>query len=435
MSVVDVRKTNRRALVMFVTILILFSGLGGGLLVFQQHQVLSNQALRDLDNDLFALAELAADSLLRSDYASVQRMLGHWADNHPAVRLIKATTPNGFELAHFERTSSSSTAVTRRKEVAVEGRLLATFEVTQDAAGSGGRIILLSYQFFAASVLFVSLLGWLLWLTLQRTALHPLAHEIARRERTEVELRRRSRELEMANRELDAFCYSISHDLRAPLRAIDGFSQVVLEDYGSTLDAEGQKHLQRVCAATQRLGGLIDDLLRLSRYALQALVPQDVDLSSFAQQFAEQRCAAEPSRQVLFDITPNLRVQGDPQLLRVVIHNLLDNAWKFSSGKTPAHIEFGMLTQPDQQVFFVRDNGVGFDMKYAEKLFGAFQRMHKQTEFPGSGIGLALVQRILTRHGGDIRAEAIPGQGAVFYFTLKSDATSSLKRPVSPAPD
>jgi len=422
MSVVGVHATNSRALAVFVAVLILFAGLGGGLLVFQQRQVFADQAQRDLENDIFVLGELAADALLRSDYASVERMLGHWAENHPAVRLLKATTPNGFELAHFERPTDTSAAVSSRKEVVFEGRTLATLEIVEDEAKLGGEIVFLSYQFFAASILFVSLLGWLLWLTLQRTALRPLEDEIKRRERTEVELRRRTQELEAVNSELDAFCYSISHDLRAPLRAIDGFSQVVLEDYSDKLDAQGRQYLQRVCAATQRLGYLIDDLLRLSRYALQELVPQDVDLSSLAQQFAEQRSAAMPSRQVTFTIVPNLHVRGDPQLIRAVMHNLLDNAWKFSGGKSPAIIEFGMMERDRQRLFFVRDNGAGFDMKYAAKLFGAFQRMHKQTEFPGSGIGLALVKRILNRHGGDIWAESAPGQGAVFYFTLKGDA-------------
>jgi len=422
MSVVGVHATNRRALVVFVAVLILFAGLGGVLLVFQQRQVLADHALRDLDNDIFVLGELAADALLRSDYASVERMLGHWASNHPEVRLLSAAMPNGFELAHFERPENHSTAFSRRKEIVFEGRKLATVTVVQEEVPISGQIALLSYQFFAASIVFVSLLGWLLWLTLQRTALRPLEDEIKRRERTELELRGRTQELEAANKELDAFCYSISHDLRAPLRAIDGFSQMVLEDYRDKLDAQGQNYLQRVCVATQRLGQLIDDLLRLSRFALQELVPIDVDLSALAQQFAEQRSTADPSRMVTFNIAAKLHAWGDPQLLQVVMHNLLDNAWKFSSGKSPAHIEFGMLLRDGQRIFFVRDNGAGFDMQYAAKLFGAFQRMHKQTEFPGSGIGLALVKRILNRHGGDIRAEAAPGQGAVFYFTLKGDA-------------
>jgi len=426
MPVVSVHATNRRALVVFVIVLMLFAGLGGGLLVFQQRQVLADQLQRELDHDIFALGELAADALLRSDYVSVERMLGHWAENHPNVRLIRATTPNGFELAHFARPADASAMVSRRNDVVFEGRKLATFEIARDEATHGEPIFLLSYQFFAVSIFFVALLGWLLWLTLQRTALRPLEDEIKRRERTELELRRRTLELEAANRELDAFCYSISHDLRAPLRAIDGFSQVVLEDYRDKLDAQGQSHLQRVCAATQRLGNLIDDLLRLSRYALQELVPQDVDLSALAQTFAEQRSTSEPLRQVTFNIAPHLHAWGDPQLVRVVINNLLDNAWKFSAGKFPALIEFGMLERGGQRVFFVRDNGAGFDMQYATKLFGAFQRMHKQTEFPGSGIGLALVQRILNRHGGEIRAEATPGQGAMFYFTLKVTRQSDV---------
>ncbi len=424
MSVVGVHSTNRRAMVVFVGVLIFFSALGGALLVWQQRQALADHAVRSLDTDINALGDLAADALARSDYASVERMFGHWFDNHPRVQLMKVTTPDGAELLRFEQSPGTSVTVTRRKDILLDGRRLATIEVTQGEAKLGSEIVMLSYQFFAGAILFVSLLGWLLWLTLQRTALRPLEEEIKRREYTEFELRQRTQQLEIANKELDAFCYSISHDLRAPLRAIDGFSQVVLEDYRDKLDAQGQSHLQRICAATQRLGNLIDDLLRLSRYALQELVPKNVNLSALAQQFIEQRQAAEGSRQVACNIAPHLHARGDPQLLRVVIHNLLDNAWKFSSAKAAAVIEFGAVAQDGQQVFFVRDNGAGFDMQYATKLFGAFQRLHKQTEFPGSGIGLALVQRILNRHGGDIWAEAATGEGAVFYFTLKGDASA-----------
>lgn len=422
MSVVAVHETNRRTLIVFISVLILFAALGGGLLVLQQRQVMTDHAVRDLETDINALSELAADALLRSDYASVERMLRHWADNHSDVYFMTATMPNGFELLRFERPGSKPVDITRRKEVTVNGLRLATFEIVEGERKLGSEIEMLSVQFFAGSILFVSLLGWLLWLILQRTALRPLADEIKRRERIEIELRRRTQELEVANKELDAFCYSISHDLRAPLRAIDGFSQVMLEDYRDKLDAQGQSHLQRVCAATQRLGQLIDDLLRLSRYSLQELVPTEVDLSALAHQFAAQRSASEPQRQVVFTAAPNLSARGDPQLLRVVIQNLLDNAWKFSSGKTPSIIEFGATVQDGQQVFFVRDNGAGFDMQYSVKLFGVFQRMHKQTEFPGTGIGLALVKRILNRHNGDIWVEAIPGQGAVFYFTFKGES-------------
>jgi signal transduction histidine kinase len=419
MSVVSVHTTNRRALIVFICVLILSAGLGGGLLALQQRQIMKEHALREFDNDIDALGELAADALIRSDYASVERMLEHWSELHPEVILIKATTPSGFELAHFERPAGTTATVSRRKEVEFEGRRLVTFEFVKADTTLGVRITLLSFQFFAGAIIFVSLMGWLLWLTLQRTALRPLENEIRRREQIEFELRHRTLELETANKELDAFCYSISHDLRAPLRAIDGFSRVLAEDYRDKLDAVGQSHLQRVCTATQRLGVLIDDLLSLSRYALQELVPHDVDLSALAQQFVAQRRAAEPARQVTFNIAPNLHARGDRQLLSVVMQNLLANAWKFSSGKAPALIEFGTMERDNQQVFYVRDNGAGFDMQYAAKLFGAFQRMHKQTEFAGNGIGLALVQRILNRHGGSIRAEAVLGQGATFYFTLK----------------
>jgi signal transduction histidine kinase len=207
----------------------------------------------------------------------------------------------------------------------------------------------------------------------------------------------------------------VSHDLRAPLRAIDGFSQALAEDYGDRLDDAGKDYLARVRGAAQRMAALIDDLLELSRVARADLVRTRVDLGAMAREIAAELAQAAPERRVVFRADGDLAVSGDPRLLRVALVNLLENAWKFTRRRDEAHIELG---RDDRGALFVRDDGVGFDMAYAGKLFGAFQRLHTAADFPGTGVGLATVQRIIHRHGGRISAEASPGAGATFRFTL-----------------
>jgi signal transduction histidine kinase len=228
-------------------------------------------------------------------------------------------------------------------------------------------------------------------------------------------------ELQIANKELEAFSYSVSHDLRAPLRAIDGFSRIVLEDNTGQLDTEGRNNLGRVRAASQRMGRLIDDLLLLSRLSRSEMRRTRVDLSALARTLAEDLQKQQPDRRVEFVIEPGLTANADAGLIRVVLENLLGNAWKFTGKRDQAKIEFGRTTHEGAPAFFVRDNGVGFDMTYADKLFGAFQRLHSTADFPGTGIGLATVQRIIHRHGGRVWAESKSGQGATFYFTLSTE--------------
>lgn len=232
------------------------------------------------------------------------------------------------------------------------------------------------------------------------------------------DLRQRAAQLEAANKELEAFSYSVSHDLRAPLRSIDGFSHVLLEDYSEQLPDEGKGYLERVRAAAQRMAVLIDDLLNLSRVTRTALQPKFINLSQMVEEIARSLRESQPNRQVTFSITPDLMVEGDPRLLHIVLENLLSNAWKFTSRQAEPVIEFGQKTHAKERTFYVRDNGVGFDMAYADKLFGVFQRLHSISEFPGTGVGLATVQRIIAIHGGRIWAESAEGQGAAFYFTL-----------------
>lgn len=256
-----------------------------------------------------------------------------------------------------------------------------------------------------------------------------LAGQIAERERAEQAVRKLNAELEQrvasrtteltaVNNELEAFCYSVSHDLRAPLRAMSGFSQALAEDYGERLDDQARDYLTRIQNAGRNMGSLIDDLLTLSRLTRADLSCRQVDLSELSREVAAGLRQREPEREVTMNIEEGLTAFGDPRMLRILLENLLANAWKFTARRDSALIDVGTTSQNGTRAFFVRDDGAGFDMKYANKLFGAFQRLHSTAEFEGSGVGLATAQRIVHTHGGKVWAEGRVGQGATFYFTL-----------------
>ena len=247
--------------------------------------------------------------------------------------------------------------------------------------------------------------------------------EAANRELREAfeSLRRAKEAAEAANRELEAFSYSVSHDLRAPLRSIDGFSHALLEDYQNLLDDSGRDYLRRVRGATQRMAQLIDDLLKLSRLTRGELNFGEVDLSGLAREVAAELQKSQPGRRVTFNIAKGLTARCDPNMLKVVLENLLGNAWKFTGKKERATIEFGAVQAGGTVAYYVRDDGAGFDMAYSDKLFATFQRLHLEKEFAGTGIGLSLVHRIIRRHGGNVWAEGAVGRGATFYFTLGSE--------------
>lgn len=252
-----------------------------------------------------------------------------------------------------------------------------------------------------------------------------LTQEIHQRQQAEEEiswlnndLLRQKTELEAVNRELEAFSFSVSHDLRAPLRHIGGFTRMLQQGYSERLDAAGQEYLSRIDRSCNTMARLINELLELARISRSEMHLKRLDLSRMAREIADELLLSDPSREVAFSIPDGLNAVGDETLIRLVLANLLGNAYKYTGKTAGATIEFGVRDEDGGQVYLVRDNGAGFDMKYAGKLFAAFQRLHRSEEFEGTGVGLAIVQRIIHRHGGRIRAEAEPGKGATFYFTL-----------------
>jgi len=272
--------------------------------------------------------------------------------------------------------------------------------------------------------------GEIIWVSLTRSLIRDpkemplyfltMVEDITKRKHSERALQQRTAELEAANKELEAFAYSVSHDLRAPLRGIDGFSLALLEDCADKLDERGKAYLSRVRAGAQKMSELIDAMLNLSRLTRGELRRETVDLSEVAKNIVTELQKRQPERQVEFVIAEEVTADGDPEMLRVVMENLLSNAWKFTGKRAIARVEFGVTSKDDKPVYFVRDDGAGFEMAYVDKLFGAFQRLHRATEFPGLGIGLATIQRIIHRHGGLTWAEGEVEKGATFYFTLSS---------------
>jgi signal transduction histidine kinase len=286
------------------------------------------------------------------------------------------------------------------------------------------RIVALSgAPMFSATGKFAGYAGVIRDLTAPLAAVRgPDAAQAGRIRELEAESAERTHQFELAARELDSFAHSVSHDLRAPLRVVDGFATIVLEDYGATgrpLDDLGREHLRRIVTAGARMNSMIDTLLAMSKMTSREIERERVNLSQLARELAEELRAQDAGRKVDFVLAEGLAADGDRTLLRLVLQNLLGNAWKFTAKAEPAaRIEFGARQDNGNTIYSVSDNGAGFDMRFADKLFGLFQRFHSQNEFPGTGVGLATVQRIVRKHGGRIWAESAPGKGATFLFTL-----------------
>lgn len=420
--------SNRRALLIFMAVLAVVIISTAMAVVYLQHRQLVKTEQEEFHNELTLLGELTTEALLRSDYASVENLVRRWVYSHDYISKIRAVMPNSFVLAEINKNTKVKQPLQVSQPVSFNDHTLMTLEVTFDLTSKDTGFTGIIIKTTLTALIVIMLLGWLLWNTIKRTALAPLESQIHIREQKEQELVQRTNQLEAALKELETFSYSVSHDLRAPLRAIDGFSRVILEDHSAQLDPEARGYLERVITAVQRMARLIDDLLALSRVSRRELVMTHVDLSAMAKQIIAELQEQSPERQINVAVEPGLHVRGDAQLLHVVLANLIGNAWKYTSKKPNPHIELACtLHDNEPPQYCIRDNGAGFDMQYAGKLFQPFQRLHSAEEFSGTGIGLATAARIVQRHGGRIWAEGQPGLGAIICFTLTDNETGSVQ--------
>ena len=366
-------------------------------------------------HELRLIASFITNTLRAGRYQELEYLLREWGETNPDIVQLQLVAGNGFVLALYQRPGTSGQELALKSPISYSYRGQATLHLRADLAPVHQRHDRLVAQLAAIFAVFSGLLFLLAREIVVRRQAEAQLHQL----NTNLEFRvaERTASLEAANRELEAFSYSVSHDLRAPLRSIDGFGLALLEDYGQVLEGEGKVYLQRLRANTQRMGELIDAMILLSRVARAEMKLDTVDLSALAEEVAAG--LADPENPVEFVAEKNIVAQADPRLLKMALENLLGNAWKYSAKVARPQIAFGMREIDGKPAYFIRDNGAGFDMAYADKLFGAFQRLHAEVDFPGTGIGLATVRRIVQRHGGQVWAESAPGAGATFYFTLQ----------------
>ena len=366
-------------------------------------------------HELRLIASFISNTLRAGRYQELEYLLREWGETNPDIVQLQLVAGNGFVLALYQRPGTSGQELALKSPISYSYRGQATLHLRADLAPVHQRHDRLVAQLAAIFAVFSGLLFLLAREIVVRRQAEAQLHQL----NTNLEFRvaERTASLEAANRELEAFSYSVSHDLRAPLRSIDGFGLALLEDYGQVLEGEGKVYLQRLRANTQRMGELIDAMILLSRVVRAEMKLDTVDLSALAEEVAAD--LADPENPVEFVAEKNIVAQADPRLLKMALENLLGNAWKYSAKVARPQIAFGMREIDGKPAYFIRDNGAGFDMAYAGKLFGAFQRLHAEVDFPGTGIGLATVRRIVQRHGGQVWAESAPGAGATFYFTLQ----------------
>ena len=413
-------RIHRRTLIRFVLLLLALLVIADVVVIMQSHSIELDRNRQQLEEKLSLAGDFCIEALLKNDYVSVEQFLLSWAGSHNDILQLKATTANGFSIVDFRRKHDAAHTLSFSHQATFQNKAILTLAIVEDLSALYSSQWLNALTKIALSMIIVIIFGVLLWNTLRRTAFLPLQHEIYERQKAQQALMERGHELEISNKELEAFCYSVSHDLRAPLRGIHGFSTALSEDFADRLDDTGRNYLNRICDGAIKMSLLIDVLLELSRVTRQELAIQKVNLSEIANDILTGLQQQEPERKTIFTIQPGLVVNGDPNLLRILLTNLLSNAWKYSHQKPETVITFKKISlEKGKDVFCVSDCGAGFDMQYANKLFDAFQRLHRQDEFEGTGVGLATVKRIVDRHHGEVWAESKPDEGAAFYFYLK----------------
>ncbi len=420
---------------LLLTIILLLLLLSAVLFVRYQLQQEFQIKQRSSERELQLLASLVRNDLQTGNYQHVDKLINEWGSSNIDIRKMELTAANGYQFNKFERPASSSDPIASTAIINYGYRGEARLELIKDFIGVQVRHRELSWQIGITYVVVASLLialtyALIRYLKKSTALLRQVEHRRlaeaklqSQNDRLEEIVANRTAQLIATNKELEAFSYSVSHDLRAPLRAIDGFSMALLEDCSQALDQTCRDYLNRVRNGAQKMGHLIDDLLQLSRVTRSELQLKNVNLSALATSIIEELHQSEPGRTVKATITPDMWGHGDPALLEILLSNLLGNAWKFTRNRPDAAIEIGTLVSDNKTCFFIRDNGVGFDMKYSAKLFTAFQRLHSMEQFEGTGIGLATVQRVISKHGGSIWVDADVDNGATFYFTLPTPDT------------
>lgn len=409
---------TQRSLAWFVLLLVVFLVVADVFVIRQQSHLLQAEMDSHTRHEFDLFGKLVANALIKGDYSAVEDAAMKWGNERDNIITLTITAANGFAIANFQRDRKTTASKHFETKLDFGANNTATISMTKDMAGVNTLINQLTSQLILESIILVVLLGILL----QRMALRPLRQEITEHEQTEKKLQQQTAELRESNKELESYSYSIAHDLRAPLRSITSFSQILQEEAHDKLNEKEKEDFARIIAASARMAALIDDILELGRITRSKVAHTDVDLSELARTVAEQLNNKDGDHIIDWQIQEEISSRGDKKLLRVLFENLLGNAYKFSSKIDQPRIEFGkkVITQDGGKSFayFVKDNGVGFDMKYAKNLFQPFQRLCTDAEFEGTGIGLATVERIIHRHGGKIWAEAEPNAGATFYFTL-----------------
>jgi len=418
--------SNKLALISFSAVLVTFLVLVDVLMIVEEREFLLETEIRHAAEELDIMGKFLTEAMIRNDYVAVEQYIPQWAKARPDVVKIRVIAPNGFVIAQQQRTSDSLHLYELNKPIIYSGMLVLTLEIQWDISAIHNFLLARVTTLVSLSIVAVAILGTLLWRVLKKTAITPLQREIDERKKIETKLEDHARELAIHVEELESYSYSIAHDLRAPVRSITSFSQILLEDLNNKLEPQNKDALQRVIAAGKYMAELIDDILALARITRENIQVSPLRLSDMAEYSVAQLRESQPARECKVIIEPNLAAHGDPRLIQLLLDNLLGNAWKFTGTNPKACIEFGAL-RDSNQTFFVRDNGVGFDMRYANKLFHPFQRLHTREEFEGTGVGLATVQRIINRHGGKIWVESELNKGTTFYFALSNTASSGEK--------
>lgn len=416
---------QRRALTTFIVTLLIFLVVFDAFIVWQQRQSLLDELEGHTRQEFELLGELTSAALTQGNYAVVEQALSTWGNLNRSILEARLVAANGFVMAEYESEQTSRQTEFFKGHIAYGSGKQARIEVLKDMAPTNVVIQRLALWLFGFSGLLISLLG----VFQHQFAIKPLQQEISEHLQTEQRLREHTLELQEVNQELESFNYSLSHDLRTPLRAITSYSQIISDEDGDRLCEESRRFFARIVETSKHMALLIDDILALSQVARVQMTAEPVDLSKLAEQVADDQRTAL-SQHAICEIQPGLVALGNKKLLTLLLDNLLGNAIKFSSKETHPEVRFGSEQHDGETVYTVSDNGVGFDMRYADKVFEPFQRLHDQELFEGTGIGAATAKRIVNRHNGRIWVNSRPGVGTTFYFTLglESEPAASAAR-------